>query len=472
MSDVRRTFLTLCALLPGAGIASSRAEGQQRSASLAASQDAPANLVLTDKSGLVRLPSPKAGTYKCGASQLTANFGANPAGPPGSTELNFGVDNLQSVTGDLILDGRGSYSMSGQSSVRGSYSFDARTNALRFAGPLAALRNRYSIIAGWYSIRLIVPRPSEAADQTISCSLRAPEVVAPVTRTPNPGLTGTLGLHTSDDEIVRFDAASGTHQRIGSGMQPYQARNGDVIFVSNNGISRGPAEFTILDRDGRPSARLELNDGAPAAPIRRTSDIFVVPGGSGQPEFPVLSSDGRSVAYATVDRAGTRGVIVRRRTQNASESVARFADMTDPSWAPDGTLLMAGLSRASGLYRSGPGLSAATPIVTGARSPRAPVISPDGSMLAYRDGNVLWLADASGRSPRPAMQPHRYNLYGFPVFSPDGKWLAVAAAEPNFESFTWIMVVPTRGGEGVAQRLDTPTLTPLIVRRASRITWY
>lgn len=86
------------------------------------------------------------------------------------------------------------------------------------------------------------------------------------------------------------------------------------------------------------------------------------------------------------------------------------------------------------------------PIVGG----RMPALSPDGRQLAFVYRGDIWLASAGGGHATPLTQHVETDAY--PVFSPDGKWVAFASRR----SGNWdIYAVPVEGGS--AQRLTWHT---------------
>jgi WD40-like Beta Propeller Repeat len=429
-------------------------------------------LELESKETLVRLPPPEAGEYRCSHSSLTFGTTFDPTGDFGSTMPVYGVNTMESLVGSLMLDGNGNYTMT-KSGGAGTYSFDAATNELSFTGELAAFPIRYFVDDGFFTVRLNFLDANKQEESSLDCSHGSVNAVAPTTSTPNPGLPGTLGLHTSDDQIIRFVAETGELQIIGEGMQPYQGENGETIFLSNN-------EFTILAPEGTLAARLELDDRQDTSNSTSVEDIFAA-GYAGVPNAsdPVLSGDASLIAYSSVDDLGNQSVNVRRRNGNSSELIAVIPDMSQPSWTKDGGLIMAGGARATGSLSSVEGIyitdaTFANPRAIGTNlvSPEAPVLNPDGTTIAFLQDNALWLMGSDGSNPRAVVSQPDLNVYGYPAWSPDGQWLAVAAAEQNFEAWSWILVLPVNGNTRKAQRLELPTLDPIIVSRDSRITWW
>ncbi len=74
-------------------------------------------------------------------------------------------------------------------------------------------------------------------------------------------------------------------------------------------------------------------------------------------------------------------------------------------------------------------------------APRMPALSPDGSKIAFVWRGDILIAPASGGVATPITSHVEVDAY--PVFSPDGKWIAFASARfGNFDIF----VVPATGG--------------------------
>lgn len=72
---------------------------------------------------------------------------------------------------------------------------------------------------------------------------------------------------------------------------------------------------------------------------------------------------------------------------------------------------------------------------------RMPALSPDGKRLAFVYRGDVWVSDSSGGRAYPVT--NHVELDAYPVFSPDGKWLAFS----SLRNGNWdVLVVPTTGG--------------------------
>lgn len=98
-----------------------------------------------------------------------------------------------------------------------------------------------------------------------------------------------------------------------------------------------------------------------------------------------------------------------------------------------------GLLLAASAGRTSAQLTApARPPVVGARQP---ALSPDGTRLAFTYRGDVWVADTKGGRATPLTQ--HLETDAFPVFSPDGKWIAFASKRTG----NWdIFLVPSDGG--------------------------
>src|SRR5713226_6133667 len=76
------------------------------------------------------------------------------------------------------------------------------------------------------------------------------------------------------------------------------------------------------------------------------------------------------------------------------------------------------------------------------RFARTPDISPDGKQVAFSYLGDIWTVEAIGGVARPVTMHEAHDI--FPVFSPDGRWLAFSS---NRHGSYDVFVVPARGGK-------------------------
>ncbi|MBN2507426.1 MAG: PD40 domain-containing protein [Verrucomicrobia bacterium] len=87
--------------------------------------------------------------------------------------------------------------------------------------------------------------------------------------------------------------------------------------------------------------------------------------------------------------------------------------------------------------------------------PRMPALSPDGKRLAFVYRGDLWLVGSAGGRARPLT--HHVEMDAYPVFSPDGKWIAFASKRNG----GWdIYAIPAEGGSARQLTWHGGTETP------------
>jgi Tol biopolymer transport system component len=164
---------------------------------------------------------------------------------------------------------------------------------------------------------------------------------------------------------------------------------------------------------------------------------------------PVLSPDGKFVAYVTGTALATK-VLVRPLSGGEAVMVsAGTGDFREPRWSPDGTRIA---------FSAPEGVQTVAALGGNPRLvPNAPYAtfdwSPDGRRMAVIVGDTLWTQDLDGsHRTRVLDQP---NIWG-PSWSPDGRWIAFVSNNSEFVfgpigniAPSTIYVVPAAGGDAV-----------------------
>ncbi|MGW1608168.1 amidohydrolase family protein [Streptomyces sp. NPDC002285] len=209
--------------------------------------------------------------------------------------------------------------------------------------------------------------------------------------------------------------------------------------------------FTATLPVDRPRFRGKTYDfeGAGARPVRAL-------------HLPALSPDGRSVAFAALNALWTAGTTGGRAPRKVLQ-VPATRYVLAPTWTPDGTALVYADDR-DGLFavrrrdlRSG----AETVLAAGGRV--FPALSPDGTRLACLDmsGNLLVRDLPEGAERVLAAPLGAGGLPGRPSWSPDGRYVALCdrnRLNQRFrEGYNLIRVVDTATGTAALHALAPHT---------------
>ncbi|KOG10013.1 amidohydrolase family protein [Streptomyces viridochromogenes] len=173
--------------------------------------------------------------------------------------------------------------------------------------------------------------------------------------------------------------------------------------------------FTATLPVNRPRYRGKAYDfeGAGARPVRAL-------------HLPALSPDGRSVAFAALNALWTAGTTGGRAPRKVLQ-VPATRYVSAPTWTPDGTALVYADDR-DGLFavrRRDLGSGAETVLAAGGRV--FPALSPDGTRLACLDvsGNLVVRDLLDGAERVLAAPLGAGGLPGRPSWSPDGRYVAL-----------------------------------------------
>jgi Tol biopolymer transport system component/tRNA A-37 threonylcarbamoyl transferase component Bud32 len=164
---------------------------------------------------------------------------------------------------------------------------------------------------------------------------------------------------------------------------------------------------------------------------------------AGVEESPVISPDGKSVAYMVLGPADSTPHVEFRRT-DGGDAVPIAGGRAPAGWSPSGDrLLVAGLV---GGLSSQPALGGQATVI----DPKASFgcWSPDGKQVAFVVNDSLFVGGLNGEKPRFLAYSLQTNS---PAWSPDGKWIAFVSGNIGYfltyniaPSSIWL--VPAQGG--------------------------
>ncbi len=398
------------------------------------------------------VPAPEAGKYTCVILSELPAVQISPSSPP-TTIVSF-----PSALGDLNLDGKGHYQLSKGS--KGNYLFNATEGTLRFDGNLAALPNRYRVLPGTFEITFTYQGTPKETPQSHYCSLKSPRAIPPKVANLNGGLRGLLtgssgsGGNVVNSSVVEFDLTTAQGRVRFAGAEAYRAENGETVYINLQ------KNVVLAKIDGT------------TANLFDTNNTGLSDNGLSTRLYPALAPDGSKIAYAdhvavldatlaTIDRDGFHRVVVLARD---GQFITSFAGMTQPTWTPDGRLVMVGAKAENGsdrqaktgLYLADKALSKIIRFDPNLDNPQMPSVRPDGSLVAFVYGNALWVVRLNSLGLQKLED--RTQIY-WPTWSPDGKYIAawgkveyeryqlgyLALKQPNPKTFTDAFGNPVEG---------------------------
>ena len=237
------------------------------------------------------------------------------------------------------------------------------------------------------------------------------------------------------EAIVDITLPKVEFRRSASGTSGWRHPDGDLVRLQGCGnyVNRLVVDWT----DGRSDV---------VSPC--SSEIKTVSTGKPKFEFSRLSPDKKRIAAELkyyVSRNWHYSVVVLE----AGEIIAAFDGHASPTWLPDGRLVLTG----NGLYVTAvdgkPERIDDGWLGVGVNNPD---VSPDGEILVFEWNERLWVMDVEGREHKELVSgPMQYR---FPVWSPDGHYVAFLAVAGNSHSEVdrAVHLIDVRKGE--IERID------------------
>jgi Tol biopolymer transport system component len=155
-----------------------------------------------------------------------------------------------------------------------------------------------------------------------------------------------------------------------------------------------------------------------------TDAVDLTPAIVGEAAWPAWSPDGSQVAFGMYSDPGHEGIWVMNADGSSMRQLTDDGGLS-PAWSPDGTRIVysvyTGLVTmfADGHHRQ---------VIMRKIGVAGAEFSPDGSTIAYSDGNSIWEVQRTGRNP------HRVTSGGYgdtsPSWSPDGTRIAFGRVWP------------------------------------------
>jgi Tol biopolymer transport system component len=192
-------------------------------------------------------------------------------------------------------------------------------------------------------------------------------------------------------------------------------------------------------------------------------------------QSPGVTADGRSVV--SVQSAAQANIWVLSPSDAAgahqvTRSVRGVEGETGLDWTPDGRLVFTSLTSGNWeIWSMNVDGSDRRQLTTDRRTPRWPLVSPDGRVIAYHTGEGVWLMDADGGrqrwlTPWGTEDPPRIVAF----FTADSKWVVVRRLQPGLAALWRVAIENSQNGPLIAHdpqadhgRVVPPDFVPMRV---------
>jgi len=231
---------------------------------------------------------------------------------------------------------------------------------------------------------------------------------------------------------------------------PSLSARGEVTLIEYTRTAETDAQpsgsiIHVLDLAGREVQRLPLPQTVVGSPAR-------------------LSPDGTKIAFNTLT-GGKEGFSADTHVfQRAGGALVTFRELSDPSWLPDGRLVMCG---ATGIVVSDLELTVWRRVRQLPAQPVQCVASNDGARMAFVMNGQVWTMAIDGSD---LVQTTEFSRAGGPAWSPDDALLAVIADPGSGESENRVYLIPSNAHSAALP--DGPQAGNGTVRAMDVIGWH
>lgn len=300
-------------------------------------------------------------------------------------------------------------------------------------------------------------------------------VTAAVSGTVNPPVTA------NGQDCIITGVAGGTFTTINQNLGVDDIANSQILFIQNTDTLCGVnpdgtdfVKFPVPVGYGRamysPAGDLiafEDRHGIIQLMYSRGTGITAYKGNGSQSDV-CWSPDGKKLAFAS-----NNGFQADIYTMNAN-GTGLFAVTTgsfdfSPSWTYDQyDIFFNRLNVPSSIEFVSPS-GGTTTNISGSNSDRAPIVSPNGNLIAFQNSNAIWTVDLGGGARSQVTFPSTNTSDSNPAWSPDGQKIVYEHALANGVREIWVTDVNGANPHSVLPSSDAsrtnPTWSPIFHNR-------